>query len=175
MRVYFQDEARFGQQGTLTRVWARTGSRPTAVRQTRYDYLYVLGAACPETGHTAGLLMPYLNTDAVNVFLDGFSKELDPNVHAALIWDRAGYHTSKKLKVPPNVSLIELPPKSPELNPIENLWHYLRSHHWANKAYRDFDHLCHAASDAWQRSCLDPERVKTVCAAPYLQQRQELV
>ena len=55
LRVYFQDESRFGQQGTTTAVWARTGSRPTAVCQTEYEYLWVVGAVCPETGHAEGL------------------------------------------------------------------------------------------------------------------------
>ena len=60
LRVYFQDEARFGQQGTTTNVWAPKGSRPTAVRQTEYEYLWVLGAVCPETGQAEGLLSPRL-------------------------------------------------------------------------------------------------------------------
>jgi hypothetical protein len=56
IQVWVQDEARFGQQGTLTRVWAPRGSRPTAVKQTEYEYVYALGAACPATGQTVGLL-----------------------------------------------------------------------------------------------------------------------
>jgi len=68
--VYFQDESRFGQQGTTTNVWARRGSRPTAVRQTEYQYLWVLGAVCAETGHAEGLLSPRMNTQIVNLFQD---------------------------------------------------------------------------------------------------------
>lgn len=168
MEVWFQDEARFGQQGTLTRVWAKTGSRPRTVRQTQYDYLYVLGAVCPATGQSVGLLAPYLDTRIVNQFLAQFARELAPNVHAVVIWDQAGFHTAKALKVPPSVTLIELPPYSPELNPIENLWHYLRSHHWSNRDYDDYDALLVAAADAWQHTALEPETVKTVCAAPYI-------
>ena len=67
----------------------------------------------------------------VNLFLEQFSREWPAGVHAVLIWDGAGYHTSQGLVVPPNVSLIQLPPYSPELNPVENLWHYLRSHDWS--------------------------------------------
>jgi hypothetical protein len=76
VEVWFQDEARFGQQGTLARVWARTNTRPRAVRQQRYDYLYVLGGVCPETGQTVGLLSPHLNTDVVNAWLDQFTPTL---------------------------------------------------------------------------------------------------
>ena len=171
VQVFFQDEARFGQRGTLTRMWARTGSRPTAVKQTRYDYLYVLAAACPATGQTVGLLSPQLNTGAVNSFFEQFAAEADPSVHAVVIWDRAGFHTSNGLKPPPNVSLIELPPYSPELNPIENLWHYLRSHHWSNQAYNDYNALRAAACTAWHKTCLDPHVIKSVCAAPYLERQ----
>lgn len=168
LRVYFQDESRFGQQGTTTNVWARRGSRPTAVRQTEYQYLWVLGAVCPETGHSDGLLSPQLNTKIVNLFLEQFSRTLAADEHAALIWDGAGFHVSGELKVPANVTIIQLPAYSPELNPIENLWHYLKSHFWSNRAYADYNELETAAVQAWQIAALDPNLMKTVCAAPYV-------
>ncbi len=171
IEVWFQDEARFGQQGTLTRVWAAVGSRPRAVKQTQYDYLYVLGAVCPANGKTAGLLAPNLNTQIVNVFFDQLTKEIAADVHVVLIWDQAGFHTSGELKVPANVTLLPLPPRSPELNPVENLWHWLRSHYWSNRSYGDYDALREAACDAWQRSCLNPELVTNVCAVPWLEKR----
>jgi transposase len=165
--VFFQDEARFGQQGTITRVWAPTGSRPRAVRQTQYDYLWVLGAVCPETGQAEGLLSPRLNTDVINIFLRQFSDALAENEHAVIIWDGAGFHRAARLVVPANISLIELPPYSPELNPMENVWHYLKSHYWSNRAYKDYDHLMDAAQHAWRETCLTPKLMQTVCNAPY--------
>ena len=168
VEVWYQDEARFGQQGTIARVWAAKGTRPRAVKQTRYDWVYVLGAACPQTGKTAGLISPYLNTDIVNVFFDQLVKEIDDDVHVVMIWDQAGFHTSTKLNVPDNVTLIPLPPYSPELNPVENLWHYLRSHHWSNRTHDDYDALCNSACDAWQATCLDPDIIKSVCHVTYL-------
>ena len=74
----------------------------------------------------SAVIMPTLNTEVVNLFLEQFSRELPAGVHAVLIWDGAGFHTSEDVVVPSNVSLIQLPPYSPELNPVENLWHYLR-------------------------------------------------
>lgn len=167
LRVFFQDEARFGQQGTTTKLWAPTGSRPTAVRQTEYQYLWVLGAVCPQTGQGEGLLSPRLNTQVVNVFLEQFSATLTPTEHAVMIWDGAGFHTSKQLRVPANITLLRLPAYSPELNPIENLWHYLKSHFWSNRAYQDYEALEQAAVEAWQIAVLNPELMKTVCHAPY--------
>jgi transposase len=168
LRVYFQDESRFGQQGTTTNVWARKGSRPTAIRQTEYEYLWVLGAVCPETGHAEGLLSPQLNAKIVTEFLRQFSSTIPPGEHAVMLWDGAGFHASKQLRVPDNVTVVTLPPYSPELNPIENLWHYLKSHCWSNRAYDDYDALEQAAVVAWNKVALDSELMKTVCAAPYL-------
>lgn len=169
VQVWFQDEARFGQQGTLTRQWALQGTRPAGWRQTQYEYLYVFGAACPQTGQTVGLLAPYLNTDTVNVFFQQFEKEVDPDVHVFMIWDQAGFHTSQKVKVPKNVTIIPLPPYSPQLNPIEKLWQYFRLHHWSNRIYDGYDHLREAACMAWQKVCLNPSKVKSICRAKYIE------
>jgi hypothetical protein len=111
------------------------------VRQTQYDYLWVIAAACPATGAATGIIMPRLDTDVINLFLGEFSRQLAPDVQAVLIWDSAGFHTARALEVPANGTLLSLPPYSPELNPIENLWHYLRSHHWSNRSYADREAL----------------------------------
>jgi transposase len=168
VRTYFQDEARFGQKGTLTRVWARRGSRPRAVRQTGFISLYVLAAVCAATGAICALIMPALNTEVINLFLKQFSRELPAGVHAVLIWDGAGFHTGSGLVVPRNVSLIQLPPYSPELNPVENLWHYLRAHHWSNRSYRDLDDLQEEAARSLCAIREETETIKTVCNAPYI-------
>jgi transposase len=169
IEVWFEDEARFGQQGTLTWVWARRGSRPRAVRQTRYDWLYVIGAVCPQTGQSVGLLSPHINTDVMNVFLEQFVREVSPDVHVVLVWDQAGFHSSNHLRIPSNVTIVPLPPYSPELNPVENLWHYLRSHYWSNRRYDDYDHLRHAACDAWRAVCLEPTMLSSICHCPYIE------
>jgi len=162
--TYYQDEARFGQHGTITRVWAKVGTRPRAIRQTQYDFLYVFAAVCPETGDACGLISPQVNTEVMNAFLAEFSRELPADVHAVMVLDRAGWHTAGALRVPANVTLLHLPPKSPELNPAENLWHYLRSHYWSNRLYKTWDDLKEAAIDGWRRICLVPELIMSVCA-----------
>src|SRR5512147_3023425 len=171
IRTYFEDEARFGQKGTITRVWARRGSRPRAVHQIRYTSLYVLVAVCMSTGATSALIMPELNADVLNLFLEQLSRELPTGVHAVLIWDGAGFHTSGDLEVPRNISVILLPPYSPELNPVENLWHYLRAHHWSNRAYQDYDELESEAATSLCTVCLDREKVKSICNAEYVKKR----
>jgi transposase len=172
VRVYFQDEARFGTQGTITRVWARKGSRPRRVRQNGREWLYVLMAVCAATGTATALIMPELNTAVINSFLEQFSRDLPAGVHAVLIWDGAGFHSGKNLVVPGNVSLIRLPPYSPELNPVENLWHYLRSHHWSNREYEGYEGLQEEAVRSVRAVCQDAEKLKTICNTDYIDRRE---
>jgi transposase len=141
------------------------------VRQTKYDWLYVIGSVCPQTGQTVGLISPNINTNVINVFCEQFTKELCRDVHVVMLWDRAGFHTSKKLRIPENITVMPLPSYSPELNPVENLWHYFRSHFWANRSYSDYDDLRLAAVDGWRKAALDADVVKSVCRAKYTERR----
>ncbi len=87
-----------------------------------------------------------------------------------MVWDRAGFHMGKDLKVPGNITIVPLPPPySPELNPMENLWHYLRSHCWSNRVFEDYTDLCDAAEMAWRDTSLDAATIQSVCNAPYSQ------
>ena len=147
------------------------GSRPRALRQTKYEWLYVIGAVCPQTGQSVGLLSPMINTDMMSSFFEQFAAEVSSNIHVVMVWDQAGFHTSKNLKIPANVTIVPLPPYSPELNPVENLWHYLRSHYWSNRIYADYDALRIAAVDAWQQVCLEPAMLRSICHCPYIERR----
>lgn len=166
VRVFFMDEVRFGLQGTLTRKWARTGTRPTAVKQTRYEWVYLYAAVEPRIGASVALQAPHVNTGTMNVFLRMCSEELGPNDHAILIMDQAGWHKSRALCVPDNITILLLPPYAPELNPVERLWAYMRSHFLSNRAYRDYRHLLDAGAEAWQR--LTPDLLRSVCGCTYL-------
>jgi hypothetical protein len=161
VEVWFQDEARFGQQGTLTSVWALTGSRPTAVKQTEYEWVYLFAAANPKTGESCALLAPTVNTDLTNAHLAMLSEQVGPQRHVVLVLDQAGWHRAKELKTPSNLTLLALPPYSPELNPIERLWGYLRSHYLSNRVFTDEDHLWQACAQAWNQ--LDDQRLRTLC------------
>ena len=84
----------------------------------------------------------------------------------------AGFHRAHALVCPANITLLTLPPYSPELNPVENLWHDLRSHHWSNRTYQTVDDLFDAAETAWRATCLNPETIRTVCHALYAEMRR---
>ena len=113
IEVWFQDEARVGQQGTLTRVWSDRGTRPRAPRDTRYQSAYIFGAVCPDRAETAALVMPQVDTAAMNAHLVEISKAVAPGAHAILVLDGAGWHGSKALQVPENITLLPLPPYAP--------------------------------------------------------------
>lgn len=165
------DEARFGQQGTITDVWARTGSRPTAVRQTRYEWCYLYAAVEPATGESAALLAPNVDTGTMNAFLKVLDAERKEDEHFVLIMDQAGWHKSKTLELPDGITVLLLPPYSPELNPVENLWHYLRSHYLSNRTYEDYDALMAAGTAAYRR--LTKAILRSVCACPYLTRAEQ--
>lgn len=163
MQVWFQDEARFGQKGTASRVWADRGSRPVRPRQTEYGYVYLFGAVCPATGATNAWLMPTVGTAPMQAQLDDLSRQLGPRTHALLVLDRAGWHTTERLVVPDNLTLLALPPRSPELNPAEMLWRELRQRYLSNRVYKDQAALDRAVGRAWCALASRPERVAKLC------------
>src|ERR1700732_3148510 len=118
IEVWFQDEARVGQQGSLTYIWAPIGSCPLMLRDNRHDSAYLFGAICPARGVGAAIIMPAANTEAMNEHLKEISTQVARDAHAVLVCDRAGWHqTGGRLRVPDNITLLPLPPYAPGLNP----------------------------------------------------------
>ena len=169
VEVWFEDEARFGQQGTLTSVWAPCGSRPVAIKQTEYKWLYLFAAVNAMTGESCALLSPTVNTAVMHAHLAMISRQVGPHRHVILVLDQAGWHVAKALQVPNNLTLLPLPPYSPELNPIERVWAYLRSHYLSNRVFADDDHLWQACRTAW--NLLDEQRLRTLCHTPWLERK----
>lgn len=161
VEVWFQDEARIGQQGTLTSVWAEKNTRPTAVKQTEYDWVYLFAAACPSTGDSSALIAPTVNTSYMNEHLKFISLQAGDDKHVVLVLDQAGWHVAKALQIPANITLLHLPPYSPELSAMERVWLYLRSHYLSNRAYRDYNAIFAATAQAW--NALDESRLRSLC------------
>ena len=162
LEIWFQDEARIGQKGTLTRLWAPVGSRPRAPRDSRYEWAYLFGAVCPERAIGIALVMPYADTEAMNRHLAEIGRAIMPGAHAVLVLDGAGWHASRDLAVPENVTPICLPPYSPELNPVENVWEYLRKNKLALRLYGNYDAIVEACCTAWMDLMAMPERLATI-------------
>ena len=162
IEIWFQDEARVGQKGTLTRLWAKRGSRPRAIRDTRYEWAYLFGAVCPERCVGAALVMPFANAEALNAHLEEIAHHVADDAHAVLVLDGAGWHVSHELKIPGNITLLSLPAYAPELNPVENIWEYLRQNKLAHRLYDDYNAIVEACCQAWNDLIATPERITSI-------------
>jgi transposase len=144
IEIWFQDEARVGQKNKITRRWAKRGARPSAPHDQRTHSAYIFGAICPKEGKGAGLVLPRCNSEAMSLHLQEISRAVKPGAHAVVILDQAGWHGSKRLHVPDNITLLPLPPRSPELNPVENVWQFIRDNWLSNRIFKSYsDNLEH--------------------------------
>jgi hypothetical protein len=163
IEVWFQDEARVGQQGTITRVWAKRGSRPRAPRDRRYRWAYLFGAVCPARGVGAALVLPEANIAAMNLHLAEISRCVAPDAHAVVVADGAGWHQQGgRLVVPDNITLLHLPPYAPELNAMENVWEYLRANWLSHRVWDTYDAILDACCDAWNKLIQMPARLTSI-------------
>ena len=162
IEIWFQDEARVGQKNKITRRWARRGTRPRAPHDQRTKWAYIFGAICPDEGKAAGLVMPWADTHAMAEHLKLISAEVAPGAHAVLIVDQAGWHTSPKLEVPDNITLLPLPPRSPELNPVENVWQFIRENWLSNRVFKSYEDIVALCCEAWNKLTDDPDRITSI-------------
>ena len=162
IEIWFQDEARIGQKNGQTRIWARKGTRPRLPADQRYQNAYLFGAICPKRGTGAALVLPTANTDAMQLHLDEISRTVAPKAHAVVLMDRAGWHDSGDLKIPKNLTIILLPSRSPELNPVENIWQYLRQNWLSNRVFEDYEAVLDAACDAWNKLIAEPWAITSI-------------
>ena len=169
VEIWFMDEARVGQQGTLTRIWAKRGTRPRAVRDHRYTWAYLFGAVCPKRGVGAAVVMPTVNVEAMNIHLAEISQGVSEGAHAVLVLDGAGWHTSPKLQLPANISLLPLPRYAPDLNPVENLWEFLRANFLSHRVWESYDAIVDACCSAWNALMRRPEQVTSITTRAWAQ------
>jgi hypothetical protein len=153
---------RLGQKNALVRQWARRGSRPRQPKDQRYQSLYLFGAICPARGTGAALVLPWANTQAMQAHLWEISRNVAPGAHAVLLLDRAGWHMTAKLKVPKNITLLFLPSRAPELNPVENIWQYLRQTYLSNRVFETYHDILDAACEAWNSLIDQPWKIMSI-------------
>ncbi len=135
--------------GTAHGEHVAAAARLPAPRDQRYAWAYLFGAICPARGTGAALVLPFANAGMMNLHLLEISANVTPGAHAVLIVDGARWHqTDDKLRVPDNITLLHLPPYSPELNPVENVWAYLRSNNLSNRVFDTYDAIVDACCDA---------------------------
>ena len=149
IEIWFADEARIGQKNKITRRWAKRGTRPSAPKDQRTASAYIFGAICPAEGKGAGLVLPRCTTEGMTLHLKEISQAVTPGAHALVLVDQAGWHQSKKLVVPANITLMPLPAKAPELNPVENIWQYLRENWISNRIFSSYGDIVRHITRRW--------------------------
>jgi transposase len=162
VELWFQDEMRVGQKNGLVYQWARQGTRPRQPADQRYESAYRFGAVCPARDTGAALAMPSANTEAMQKHLDEIGRNVTPGAHAIVLLDQAGWHTTEKLEIPKNLTLLPIPPASPELNAAENIWQYLRQTYLANRIFKDYDEIIAACCEAWRRLEAETGRIRSI-------------
>jgi hypothetical protein len=156
IELWWQNEAQVGQKDGITRRWARRGTRPSAPKDQRTTSAYNYGAICPAEGKGAGLVLPRCNTEGMTAHLAEISAAVAPGAHALLLLDQAGWHGSRALVVPSNITLLPLPPKCPELNPVENIWQFMRDNWLSNRVFTSYDDILDHCCFAWNRLTNQP-------------------
>lgn len=164
----FQDEARIGQKGRVCHRWFRRGKRPPGPADQRYTFAYIYAAVEPGTDNAFALVLPEVSTRAMQLFLDELSATVADDEHVLLVLDQAGWHTANDLVMPDNVTLACLPPRSPELNPVERLWLFLKERFLSHRLLEDYAAILDAACRAWQRLINEPGRVMSLCSYPWI-------
>jgi transposase len=112
--------------------------------------------------------MPYVDTQAMQVFLDRFAATIGDDEHVAMVLDQAGWHGSRALCVPASITLVALPPYSPELNPVERVWLYLKERFLSHRLHADYEAIADAACRAWNRLTAEAGRIASLCSYPWI-------
>ena len=152
----------FASTNSITRRWARRGTRPSAPRDQRYASAYIFGAVCPLEGKGAALVLLFCNTAAMNLHLAETSGMVSLGKQAVLMLDQAGWRLSGKVTVPANITLLALPPKYPELNVMENIRQFMRDNWLSNRVFCNHDDIVDHCCHEWNRLSSQPLRIMSI-------------
>jgi hypothetical protein len=122
----------------------------------------------PATGEDFTDVLPAVDAGLMNLFLARFAATLGEDVHAVLVLDGAGWHDPRALTIPDNLTLVALPAYSPELNPVERVWLHLRQRFLSLRVFDDTEAIIEASCQAWNNLTADPDRLRSLCAYPWI-------
>jgi hypothetical protein len=157
--VWFQNKAGFGQQNTTTRIWAEKGTRPSVIQQQQFTYAYLFGAVCVTNVNIEAIVAPLSNMEVIKSHLALISEATEADRHAVVIMDDANWHQEYLDQDLPNLSIIHIPPYSTELNPIEQVWSWLRQNEIANPSFADYEEIVDKCSIVWNNFVANTEQV----------------
>lgn len=126
----------------------------------RFEYTYIYGAICPERNAGEAIIISQIGKRAMQKHLDAISIQIPEDRHAIIIMDRAPWH--KSLAIPDNMSIMYLPSYSPEINPQENIWEYLKNNFLSNRVFEKASDIVDACCDAWNKLCSEPNRIRSI-------------
>ena len=161
----FEDEASFGRISEPSYCWCPRGVRPTVPCLRVREYVYVFGASDPIDGEFFSIVAPKCNTDWMNAFLSELSKTY-PTDYILMPCDQAGWHKSKGLNTPENIELIYIPPRTPEMNPQEQIWKEVRKHGFKNTLIKTLDKVVDKLCDVL--SHIDNSIVKSITGRAWI-------
>jgi hypothetical protein len=150
-------------------IWWKRGQRPPGLCDKRFTFAYIFAAVEPGTDNAFALMLPYANTEAMQVFLNRFSETIAEDEHVAMMLDQAGWHGANDLVAPANITLVPFPAYSPELNPVERLWLYLKERFLSHRLLDDYEAIVDAACAAWNRVIADNGRIASLCTYPWIE------
>ena len=169
IEVWVQDESRVGQKGKVGRRWAEKGSNPTTLVHGGFKSVWLFGAFCAERDVGAALVVESVSTAAMNAHLAIIAQTVLPHNHAAVVVDGAGFHAqSNELVVPANMTLVTLPAHSPELNPAEGVWKFLKNGELMHRLYRTVNEIIGRCCSAWNSLVHEIGRIRSLCSYPWL-------
>ena len=147
LEVMFQDEARFGRMNDVKRCWSFGNNRPNVPKQMVREYVYIYGAFNPVSGESDMIILPSMTKEAMNCFLDILSKR-HPDKLILLICDGAPNHKEAAITIPDNIIIQKIPPRSPQINPSENMWEEIREKFFYNRIFNSIESLSDRISKA---------------------------
>lgn len=138
------------------------------VKQQQFEYVYLFGSVCPARGIGEAIVVPWVNKDIMVNHLEQISKATEKGRHAVVIMDGASWHADDIASELNNISVIKLPPYSPELNPIGQVWSWLRQHYLANQSFTDYKDFVSKVCSAWNDFLECKDRVKKMCGRDWI-------
>jgi hypothetical protein len=163
----FQDEGRFGRISDGRNCWAPLPLRPSIGSQIVREYVYAYVAVCPQDGQMTSMILPWVDAKLMSLFLAHTAAQF-PDEHCVMILDGAGWHRAHDLTVPANMTLVPLPPYSPELNPAEHVWEYIRENDIRNQVFSDLDKVMDAVEVSLHRLHETPDVLRSMTAFPWI-------
>ena len=161
VRLLFQDEGRFGRIHDGRRCWAPLPLRPCVGQQVVREFVYAFAAVSPRDGRIASLVLPWVDADLMSLFLAHTAAQF-PGDHCVVLMDGAGWHTANALIVPDTMTLVPLPPYSPECNPVEQIWKYTRTNGLRNQTFDSLDQVIDVVSDTLHTLHTHPDLVRSI-------------